>query len=99
MSESETESEPFNEKYYGIALFVVAIIVMVLYSVATFGNFFFPGVVHFEILGYNVFYYEFWIMMAVWLMVMLICGLFVWLGMLLILQPLIEQKTKAREDK
>ena len=84
-----------DEKYYGLLLFIGAIILIIFYSVVLFGNYFMPDVVRLEILGVNIFDYELVLLISVWLIVMLICSILVWLGFLLLIQPILE-KSKGK---
>ena len=87
--------QAINEKYYGLLLFIGAIVSIIFYSVVLFGNYFIPNLVRLDILGVNVFNYELVLLISVWIIVMLICGLLVWLGFLLLIQPILE-KSKGK---
>lgn len=80
-----------NEKYYGLLLFIGAIIIIVFYSVILFGNYFMPDVVRLEVFGVNILSYELVLLISVWLLVMLLCSILVWLGFLLLIQPILEK--------
>ena len=81
-----------KQKLYGIFLFAGGIILLIFYTAVTFGNFFFPNMVYLEIFGVNILNYEFWLLMSVWTMVMLLCALFVWLGFFMLIKPLIDKE-------
>ncbi len=83
-------------KIYGVSLFVGALILIVLYTAVLFGNYFFPDIVVFEVSGINVLNYELWLLFSVWLIIMLICALFVWLGFLLLIKPLLNKTERKR---
>ena len=92
-------SKESKQKYYGLLLFVGGIILIAFYTAVTFGNYFFPDIVHFELFGVNILNYEFWLLLSVWSIVMLICGLLVWLGFFMLIKPLMDKTEKKSEAK
>jgi len=58
----------------------------------------FPEIVHYEVFGYNILYYQFWLLISVWIMVMLICSLFITIGFLLLIKPLMDKNDAKSES-
>ena len=57
-------SEISKEKYYGMLLFIGALIFAIFYTAVLFGNYFAPEIVRFEIFGVNILNYQFWLLMS-----------------------------------
>lgn len=84
-------SERPKESYYGLGLFIGVLIFAIFYTTVLFGNYFAPEIVRLEVFGVNILDYQFWLLMSVWIVVMIIFVFFIWLGFLLIIKPLREK--------
>ncbi|MGV9199065.1 MAG: hypothetical protein ACOC4M_09515, partial [Promethearchaeia archaeon] len=57
-------SKTSKEKYYGLGLFIGALIFAIFYTAVLFGNYFAPEIVHFEVFGVNILNYQFFLLMS-----------------------------------
>ncbi|MFO8017654.1 MAG: hypothetical protein R6U96_03405 [Promethearchaeia archaeon] len=84
-------TEKPKEPYYGLRFFIGALIFAIFCTIMLFGNYFTPEIVHFKVFGVNILDSQFWLLMSVWLIIMLILIFFIWLGFLLVIKPLREK--------